>query len=94
MASIRTVERQIGHLEHFDVCFLHLDGKDVRSDMHGLPTYNAFHKAAKGTMTVSEWREQRFKKCYPGFNCDVLNAKGQVCHGGYLLSTVRDTYTG
>ena len=32
MASVETIEAQIGNLEGFDVRFYHPDGTDVRSD--------------------------------------------------------------
>lgn len=92
MASIKTVERQIGNIEGFDVRFCHADGRDVRSDKTNIPGYS-FQRAAKGAMNVSTWREQRFKQLYPGFECDVLDADGSDCHGATLLSTVRDSYT-
>ena len=92
MASVRTIERQIGNLEGFDVRFCHPDGADVRSDKSNIPSYT-FERAAKGTMNVSAWRDQRFKQVYAGFECEVLDAQGNACHGATLLSTVRDTYT-
>lgn len=92
MASVKTVERQIGNLEGFDVRFCHPDGTDVRSDRDNIPSY-PFERAAKGTMNVSAWRDQRFKQTYPGFECEVLDASGDACHGAMLLSNVRDSYT-
>ncbi|HTW65856.1 MAG TPA: hypothetical protein VME17_14620 [Bryobacteraceae bacterium] len=92
MASVKTVERQIGNLEGFDVRFYHPDGSDVRSDKGNIPSYS-FARAAKGSMNVSSWRDQRFKQSYPGFDCEILDADGNTCHGAMLLSTVRDTYT-
>jgi hypothetical protein len=89
--SIKTVERQLGNLEAFDVAFHHLDGRDVRSDFDGVPGYS-FDRAAKNSMTVAAWKEQRFKKLYPGFECEVLDGHGHPCHGGCLLSTVRESY--
>jgi len=92
VASVKTVERQIGNLEGFDVRFYHPDGSDVRSDKGNIPSYS-FARAAKGSMNVSSWRDQRFKQSYPGFDCEILDADGNTCHGAMLLSTVRDTYT-
>ena len=48
---------------------------------------------AKNSMTVSNWKEQRFLPKYPGFHVDVLDAFGIVMAGNTLLSTVRDSYT-
>ena len=92
MASVKTVERQMGNLEGFDVRFYHPDGTDVRSDKGNVPSYS-FERAAKGNLNVSSWRDQRFKRSYPGFDCEVLDAQGNPCHGATLLSTVRETYT-
>lgn len=92
MASIKTVERQIGNLEGFDIRFIHPDGRDVRSDKTNIPGYS-YQKAAKGNMNVATWRDQRFKQLYPGFECEVLDAGSEVVHGAMLLSTVRDSYT-
>ena len=93
MASVKTVERQVGNLEGFDVRFCHPDGSDVRSDKTNIPLYRRFERAAKGTMSVSAWRDQRFKQPDPGFECEVLDANGDTCHGATLLSNVRDSYT-
>lgn len=91
MPSIKFVERQIGNLEGFDVQFLHLNGRDVRSDRLKIPSYQ-FERAAKGSMTVSEWVQGRFLSAYPGFECEVLDSDGQPCHGNTQLSSVRDSY--
>ena len=37
MASVKTVERQIGELEGFDVVIRHRSGRDARSDGTGIP---------------------------------------------------------
>lgn len=91
MPSIKTVERQIGNLEGFDVRFCHPDGRDVRGDKGNIPSYG-YERAARNGMTVAAWRELRFTPSYPGFSCEVLDATGEVCHGSTLLSTVRDSY--
>jgi hypothetical protein len=91
MASVKTVERQIGNLEGFDVALLHRDGRDVRSDLAGLPGY-PFERAAKDSMTIADWKVKRFKPSYPGYECTVLDADGRCMNGNSLLETVRDTY--
>ncbi len=93
MATLKTVERNIGNLEGFDVVIKHPNGRDVRSDKADLPTYS-FQKGAKGSMTVSQWQKKRFKQTYPGFRCDVLDAKGKKATGNTLLSKVRESYLG
>jgi acyl-coenzyme A synthetase/AMP-(fatty) acid ligase len=41
---------------------------------------------------VSEWKKGRFKKSYPGYDVDVLDADGEPAKGQTKLGTVRDTY--
>jgi hypothetical protein len=93
MATIKTVERNIGNLEGFDVIIKHPDGRDVRSDKENLPAY-PFQKGAKGAMTAAQWFRKRFKQAYPGFSCDVLYATGEKASGNTKLSNVRDSYLG
>jgi hypothetical protein len=92
VASIKTIERSIGNLEGFDVRFRHPDGSDVRGDKANIPRYD-FERMARGSMTVAAWKDQRFRRSYAGFEVDVLDSNGEECHGGNLLSTVRETYT-
>ena len=91
MATIRQVERKIARLEGFRVVIRHLDGRDVRADREGMPTY-PFERAMKNSASVTRWREHRFLPQYPGFGVDVLRADGHRAHGRTLLGTVRDTY--
>ena len=93
MPSIKTVERNIGNLEGFDVTIQHPDGRDVRSDKAHLPGYK-FEKGAKGSMTVKAWKKKRFAKVYAGYKCEVLDAAGKPVHGGTLLRKVRESYHG
>ena len=92
MASVKTIERNIGKLEGFDIRFCHLDGADVHSDKTLIPAY-PFEFAADGSMTVLAWKEQRFIRAYPDFKVEILDASGQECDGEMLLSNVRDSYT-
>jgi hypothetical protein len=91
MAKVKTVEKKIWDIEGFAVTILHLDGRDVRGDMERLPTYT-FERAAKNEMTVTDWKETRFKSIYVGFNVEVLNGNGEVAHGSTKLGNVRDSY--
>jgi hypothetical protein len=91
MPKVKTVEKKIWDIEGFDVRILHLDGRDVRDDMEGLPSY-AFERAAKNEMTVADWKEIRFKSIYAGFNVEVVNGYGEVVHGATKLGNVRDSY--
>jgi hypothetical protein len=92
MASIRAIERKIWDREGFEVCILHLDGRDVRSDLQGLPSYNKYERAARHEMTVAEWRERRFKPIYPGYDVQVLDGDGRSAHGATKLGNVRNSY--
>lgn len=92
MAKVKNVEKKIWDVEGFDVKILHLDGRDVRGDMEGLPPYTRFERAAKNEMTVAAWRDIRFKSIYAGFEVEVLNGSGEAAHGGTKLGNVRDSY--
>ena len=78
MAKVKTVEKKIWDVEGFDVRILHPDGRDVRDDMEGLPSYT-FERAAKNEMTVADWKEIRFKSTYAGFDVEVVNGDGGNC---------------
>ncbi len=91
MPKVKRIEKQIWDLEGFAVTIRYEDGRDVRSDRSGLPTY-PYERAAKNGMTVAQWKENRFKLCYPGFDVDVLDGDGSAVHGGMQLGTVRDSY--
>ena len=92
MAKVKSIEKKIWDVEGFDVHILHPDGHDVRGDIHGLPNYSKYERAAKNEITVADWRETRFKSVYPGFNVEVLDGDGEVVHGGTRLGSVRDSY--
>lgn len=91
MPKVKSVEKQIWDLEGFDVSIRHDDGRDVRSDRDGLPSYK-YERAAKNDMTVGDWREQRFRHSYPGFRVAVFDGDGNEVHGAMQLGTLRDTY--
>ena len=91
MAQLKSVERQIANLEGFEVTIRHPDGRDIRGDRQGLPGYT-YLNAAKNDFTVGQWRDQRFRKAYPGFDVTVWNADGSEAHGATKLATVRDSY--
>ena len=91
MPKIKSVERQIGNREGFEVSICHPNGKDVRSDKDGLPRYT-YANAAKNDFTVAQWRDHRFVQVYPGFTVTVWLADGTEAHGATKLATVRDSY--
>lgn len=91
MTTIATRLREIGELEGFDVEILDLSGKSLDLKTNGFPRYD-FDRKAKGSMTVSEWKDRRFRKVYGGYDCRVLNGDGSVAHGNTRLESVRATY--
>lgn len=91
MSSIANVERKIRRIEGFRVRILHLTGIDVRGDREGVPQYH-YHRAADNDITVESWKESRFRSSFPGFEVDVMDARGKSVQGNTKLETVRDTY--
>jgi hypothetical protein len=91
MATIGNVERKMRRIEHFEVRFLYLDGKDVRSDKEGLPQY-PFEVAASGAITVEAWKRTRFRLAFPGYEAKVLNGRREVVLGNTRLASLRDSY--
>lgn len=89
MVLRKTVNRQIRKCEGFDVKIKH-DGRLVKKNS-SLPAYS-FKVALKNTKSVAQWKSERFFRCYPGYEVNVLDAKGKVARGKTKLGTVRDTY--
>jgi hypothetical protein len=52
--------RELADLEGFDFEVVDADGAVVEPRPNGLPKYD-YEKMAKGSMTVSDWKEIRFK---------------------------------
>jgi hypothetical protein len=93
MASVKRVENQIANVEQFDVAFTTEDGRDLRSDRAGIPSYsNKFENKAPGKMTVEGWKERRFRPVYPGFEVEIIMADGSLARGNTRLETVRASY--
>jgi hypothetical protein len=91
MSTVVNVERKIRRVEGFEVHILHLRGADVRGDRTGLPQYN-YHRAAENDITVKTWKETRFHPSYPGFEVNVVDARGNPVRGNTKLGTVRQSY--
>ena len=91
MSSVANVERKIKRIEGFKVRVLHLRGVDVRGDRGGMPPYG-YHRAADSDITVENWKATRFRPSYPGFEVDVIDARGHSVQGNTKLGTVRQTY--
>jgi hypothetical protein len=91
MSNVANVERKIKRVEGFKVRVLHLAGADVRGDREGMPQYG-YHRAADNDITVENWKATRFRPSYPGFEVDVVDARGNSVQGNTKLGTVRDSY--
>lgn len=91
MTTLATRARELGELEDFDVEFLDSNGNPVNVKSNGFARYS-FDRKAKGSMTVSDWRERRFQPSYPGYGCTVLNGDGSEAHGNTKLESVRASY--
>jgi len=89
--NVKKVEKKISDVEGFNVRILHLDNRDVRGDMENLPSY-PYERAAMDEKIVSDWKKERFKPNYPGFNVEVLKGNGDEAHGRIKLVNVRDSY--
>ena len=86
--TLRWVEGQIRRLEGFEVSFLHPDGRDVRSDMRDLPSYD-FERRLGDDRTVADWKRIRFQERYRGFDIEVRDTDGSRVHGNTLLGSLR-----
>ena len=91
MTMLATRTRELADLEGFDVEVLNANGAVADPKLNGLPKYD-FDRRAKGSMTVAEWKEKRFKQKFPGYDCRVLNGDGTEAHGNAKLESVRATY--
>ncbi len=92
MTMLSTQLRALADLEGFEI-ELYRDGKPVDLKAQGFPAYE-FNRQAKSDMTVSEWKERRLIKNYPGCTCKVLMGAGSEAHGNTKLVVVRDSYAG
>lgn len=91
MPLVENVEKKIESVEHFRVAILHADGRNMRGDKTGIPMYS-FERVASDMITVAEWKKNRFKPIYIGFDVEILFANGKAATGNTLLSSVRATY--
>lgn len=84
------LETQIWGAEGFKIRLLR-DGKDVRGDASGFASY-PFHARLPDSKTVSEWKQGRLSRTYPGYTAEVLNGDNGHVHGNTLLRVVRESY--
>lgn len=93
MTTAATRMREIAELEGFEVVILDGSGQPLDPKTQGLPSYRqAFQRAASNNWTVSEWKEQRFKDVYLGYDVQVLMDDGTIARGNTTLRTVRESY--
>ena len=91
MPTVGYIEDKIRRVEGFEAHFMR-DGRNVNSNMEDLPGY-PYERAAPNAWTVAQWKEQRFKAHFPGFDVKVLNAMGEEVRGPFILETVRNGYS-
>lgn len=60
MPKVKRVEKQIWDCEGFGINILHPDGRDVRGDREGLPSW-PYDRATKNDWTVETWVDERFR---------------------------------
>jgi hypothetical protein len=83
---------KIARVEGFQVRIKTADGRDIRSDREGMPSW-PFEKGARDRWSVARWKQDRFVNFYPGFAVDVLDGDGAIVeYGQTLLETVRESY--
>jgi hypothetical protein len=89
--SVAFIQGQIRRLEGFAIIFRNRDGRNTRDDLE-LPKGYPSSNVAAHNMTVSDWKRNRFDPNFMGFDCDVLDGRGNIVPGMTLLSTVRKSY--
>jgi len=88
---VRNLERNIEDTEGFEISFLHPSGTDVKGHKKIQGGYS-YERKAPHRYTVSNWKENRFKSNFPGFDVEVLDGDGDPVPGNTRLDTVRDSY--
>lgn len=91
MATVRELETAIHDVEGFRVRLRYPRGRDVRGDRGGLEPY-PFVRAAAWGGTVGEWVARRFRRLYPDFAVEVLDARGRRVPANTYVRTVRRSY--
>jgi hypothetical protein len=89
MTTARTRQEEIAEIEEFQLTMLK-DGVPVAPSMNGLSPYPHKNKM-RDTATVSDFKT-RFRRAYPGYDCEVQKGDGSPAHPNTLLSTVRASY--
>ena len=91
MTTVQTRVREISNKEKFDLTATR-NGKPIKLTRNGVLNKAWPHRnKTKETHTVTDFQE-KFKKVYPGYSCDVLEGDGSKAHGNTKLRQVRGTY--
>lgn len=91
MTTVATRLTEIAVVEGFDI-IISKDGAEVDRRANGIIGPYKYQRRCKDSFTVSNWKEDRFSRCFPGFTCEVLNGDGTNAIGQTKLETVRATY--
>ena len=89
MRSANSISDDIYNVEGFPVIFLDADGADASSKR--VVDY-PYQRAARGTWSVKQWKQDRFAAAYPEFNVEVIDPDGNVVHGRTLLDNIRQSW--
>ena len=94
MLKVMDVVGKIWDLEGFAVRITDLDGRDVIGvrKRFQCPRHD-YERAAPNNWTVEDWKATRFRRYYPEFDVEVLDADGIDVHGRTILRTVREFYS-
>ena len=88
MPKVKKVEERIANVEKFFKVSFYKNGVNVRSDKEDIPQYG-YSSAAPSSWTIAEWRSNRFKTTYPGYDVKVFLKSGSEAAGNMKLATVR-----
>ncbi len=69
MRSAKSISDAIFDIEGFAVIFMDADGNDASSKR--VVEY-PYRRAARGTWSLTQWKNERFAVAYPDFNVEVI----------------------
>jgi len=90
MRSANSISDDIYNVEGFPVIFLDANGADASAKR--VVDY-PYQRAARGTWSVTQWKQDRFASAYPEFNVEVIDPDGNVVHGRTLLDNIRQRFS-
>ena len=86
MATIREIERQIGNSEGLRVRI----ERASPGRRGAIPDYEGqYQRKARNSFSVTQWRDVRFAKLYPGLAVSVLDGNGKIVSGRTKLAKLR-----